>query len=113
MTALDDELRRDAGPSAAEIEALVAGRHRDPFAVLGPHRSQRGALGAQGAQAQIWTLRTFQPDASKVELVDGDGTVLATAERLHPGGLFEASLDRAPGSYRWRVHWPLGPLDLD
>ncbi|MDB5366719.1 MAG: 1,4-alpha-glucan branching enzyme [Rhodospirillales bacterium] len=112
MTALDDELRREAGPSAAEIDALVLGRHRDPFAILGPHRAQRGAQGAPAAQG-TWIFRTFQPDATKAELVDRDGNVLATASKLHPAGLFEASLDRPPGSYRWRIHWPLGPLDID
>ncbi len=102
MTVLDDELKREAGPGTTDIETLVAGRHRDPFSILGPHRTQRG-----------WILRTLQPEATRVELVDRGGIVLAPAGKLPAGGLFDAALDRAPGSYRWRVHWPLGPLAVE
>jgi 1,4-alpha-glucan branching enzyme len=95
------------------VEALVAGRHGDPFALLGPH----------GAE-----IRSFQPGARAVSVLAPDGTELAAMERVHPAGLFAAALGAAPpAGYRLRIAWPagvqetedpyafpllLGPLDL-
>mgnify|MGYP001813357800 CR=1 FL=1 len=65
----------------AEFNALVEGRHNNPFAVLGPHQSGRGRV-----------VRTYQPGAKTVELVERNGDEVATMRRVHKGGLYEAAL---------------------
>jgi 1,4-alpha-glucan branching enzyme len=95
-----------------ELEALVAGRNGDPFALLG----------LQGD-----ALRTLQPGARGVTVLDrADGTEIGRLEQLHPAGLFAGRLSRAV-PYVLRIDWPggvqetedpysfdllLGPLDL-
>jgi 1,4-alpha-glucan branching enzyme len=97
-------------------EALEHGRHRDPFAWLGPHQVDDG-----------WIVRTLQPDADAVQILDKAGqTILADMIRLDDGGLFAGPLP-GPVSYRLRVRhgdtieefedpfaFPpvLGPLDI-
>ena len=71
----------------AEVEAVIAGRHSDPFAVLGPH----------GA-----TLRAFAPDAETLEAVDEAGRTLVVLDRRHPRGFFEGALPE-PRPYRLRA----------
>lgn len=73
-----------------DADALAAGRHGDPFAVLGPHPVADGAV-----------VRCFQPQAASVELLDGDQAVAMT--RVHPDGLFAARLAAEPARYRLRV----------
>ncbi|HYZ32862.1 MAG TPA: 1,4-alpha-glucan branching protein GlgB [Crenalkalicoccus sp.] len=97
---------------AQSVEALVAGRHGDPFALLGRHGEE---------------VRSFQPGAQGVAvLARGDGEELGRLERVHPAGLFAGRVPRqAP--YKLRIEWPgvvqetedpydfgllLGPLDL-
>jgi len=75
-----------------EYQALAEGRHSNPFAVLGPHR-----IGAQRL------VRTFQPHAAKVELLDRKGKCLAEFERCHLGGVFEALMPPRLRSYQLRI----------
>ena len=86
----------------AAIQALIEGRHGDPFAILGAHDGPRGK-----------TVLTFQPGAKGVELLDAEsGEVLAPMERIHPAGVFEASIpDARP--YRFRVEWPGGVQETE
>lgn len=84
----ETRLRDDLEPQAAE--AIVTGRHTDPFAVLGRH----GALGGP------WTVRTFQPHAEAVSLTDAQGAALGEMERIHPDGLFSIVMDEVPEAYR-------------
>ncbi len=71
------------------MEAIVKGHHGQPFHVLGPH-----AVAGGGALE----LRTFQPDAKSVELLDGKSRrPLATFAQLHPEGFFEARLPLPKG----------------
>jgi 1,4-alpha-glucan branching enzyme len=96
----------------AEVAAILAARHADPFAVLGPHRTEGG-----------WAVRAFIPGAETVELLGPAGTSL---ERRHPDGFFEGAVAEDPGAYRFRIRsgpheWEasdpyrfgpvLGPLD--
>jgi 1,4-alpha-glucan branching enzyme len=68
--------------SSAEAEAIVAGRHGDPFAILGMHESSAGLY-----------VRAFLPDAEAMAVVDStSGKIVARGERIHPAGLFVASL---------------------
>jgi 1,4-alpha-glucan branching enzyme len=102
-----------AGMSApdAAIEALVHGRHGDPFSVLGRHGSE---------------LRCLAPGALGVEAIGADGAVLARLERRHEAGFFVGTLMSEKLSLL-RIQWPdgveetedpysfgplLGPLDL-
>jgi len=86
------------------IEALVAGRNADPFALLGPHRTNDG-----------WAIRFFLPWASEASVALRGTTInrltvpppiLMQAKKLHPGGVFEALFPTkqpeppAPGSYK-------------
>ena len=77
---------------AADFAALVAGRHANPYAILGPHRGGAGII-----------VRTFQPQAVSVELVGTDGQVLAEMQRVHAGGLFSGVLPPRKRRYRLRV----------
>ena len=96
------------------IEAIVSGRHGDPFAVLGPH--PRGSA---------WQLRAFVPGAEALDAVDESGRVLATLTQRHPAGFFEGALAQRQryrlsarrGDTRWVAEDPyafgpvLGPMD--
>jgi 1,4-alpha-glucan branching enzyme len=73
------------------MEALVAGRHGDPFAILGPHGDE---------------VRTMQPGARGVTVLARDsGEELGRLQVLHPGGLFAGRVSRQV-PYRLRIEWP-------
>ena len=72
--------------------ALVQGRHYDPFALLGLHRV-----------GNVRVVRTLQPQAQEVDLIDGDGKLLAPMERVHPDGLFTAVMPPRKRRYRLRI----------
>ncbi|HYD98820.1 MAG TPA: 1,4-alpha-glucan branching protein GlgB [Alphaproteobacteria bacterium] len=82
------------------VESLVRGDHSDPFAVLGLHVVDGAAV-----------VRSFQPQASAVQVVDPEGGILATLERVHPDGLFAGAVPEraAPFRYLLRIeqggHW--------
>ena len=86
----------DGRPEAADIAAIVAARHGDPFAVLGPHTAPFGR-----------TVRAFLPDASAVEAIDEAGHVLAALVRIHPDGFWFAPL---PASIPYRLRITNGDL---
>ncbi len=77
---------------SAEIEAVVAGRHGDVFAVLGVHDTAGGPV-----------LRAWVPGAESLAALDRErGTVLAELARVHDAGFFEGPLaSRRP--YRLRA----------
>jgi len=77
---------------SAQLEALVAGRHRDPFAVLGPHRTN-------GSRR----VRCLQPNAATVSLINADGKLVADMEKVHDGGVFEGTLPPRLRRYALRV----------
>ncbi len=86
-----------------EYEALVAGNHNNPFAVLGPHSGPNGTV-----------VRTFQPEADSVELIDDKGTKLADMTQVHDGGLFEGEIPEQERRYALRVSYPTGdPIVVD
>ncbi len=81
----------------AQVAAIVAARHSDPFAFLGMHEAA-GAL----------VVRAMLPGASAVSIVDAaSGKVVGEAAQVHPDGFFAAELaGRAePFPYRLRVRW--------
>ena len=77
-----------------DLAALLAGRHPDPFSVLGPHLQPDGRV----------ALRALLPGARVVEAVSPEETPLATLAPLGDEGFFEGTL---PGEvpYRLRVRW--------
>src|SRR4029079_4300447 len=83
-----------AGPAG---DALAHARHSDPFALLGPHRADRGIV-----------IRTYQPSAEGVAVLR-DG-FHETMMRVHPSGIFEATFEDAADvfDYRFRVRYPDG-----
>ncbi len=111
---------RDGQPDPAAIDAIVAGRHGDPFGVLGPHHGPGGTL----------SVRVFSPGAGTVDVVDKkSGDVAARLNRLHPDGFFAGPVPgrREPFPYAlvlsangvtWRLEDPyrfapiLGDLDV-
>jgi 1,4-alpha-glucan branching enzyme len=76
----------------AAINALVRGTHRDPFALLGVHR-----VGDQRL------VRTFQPHAENVAVIDRAGVVVATLDKLHRDGLFAGEMPPRLRHYRLRL----------
>jgi len=81
----------------AEIEALVHGRHGDPFSVLGRHGSE---------------LRCLAPGAEAVDVLSDDGTVIARLERRHPAGFFTGIIPSSQ-PYLLRINWAAGPEETE
>jgi len=95
-------------PSELELElaALARAEHGEPFRLLGPHPAQR-----EGAQRFL--VRTIQPYAAAVSVVL-EGRAFP-AERVHPGGIFEALLPAdyrrlEARDYRLRIRWDDGSV---
>ena len=84
-----------------EFDALVDGRHNNPFAILGLHHTADGRV-----------VRTFQPDASAVDLIERKGDKLATMHRVHEGGVFEAQMPARKRSYALRITWKSGDVQV-
>ncbi|MDP9138812.1 MAG: alpha-amylase family glycosyl hydrolase, partial [Pseudomonadota bacterium] len=102
--------------SAAEIAAIVEGRHADPFSILGVHKAGRR-----------WIACTFIAGAERAAAATLDGASLGELARLHDAGLFAGPVKlkgRRPLRYHasnrsgsWTTVDPysfapvLGPLD--
>src|SRR5204862_303144 len=83
--------------ASREVEGIVAGRHGDPFAFLGMHKTSAGVF-----------VRALLPDAEEVTVIDtASGEIAGRGERIHPAGFFVASMParKAPFRYRLRVPW--------
>ncbi|MEW6995581.1 1,4-alpha-glucan branching protein GlgB [Colwelliaceae bacterium MEBiC 14330] len=63
-----------------QIAAIITAKHQDVFSVLGMHK--------QPVSNQI-VVRTFLPDAQKVEVIDDNNKVVATLDLIDESGLFE------------------------
>ena len=76
-----------------DAEAIVAGTHGDPFAILGVHR-----------EGDDLFARCFIPDAEEVEAFTLDGQPAGRLARVHRGGVFEGRLViRTPRPVRYRA----------
>jgi 1,4-alpha-glucan branching enzyme len=87
------------GASAeAELHAIAEARHSDPFAVLGPHVTERGLA-----------IRAMRPGAESV-FVTRRGAPDVPMVKRHPAGIFEAEIPgvREIVDYRLRVTYPFG-----
>jgi 1,4-alpha-glucan branching enzyme len=93
--------RQSSAVSDGELRALLEGRHRDAFAVLGPHPDD-GAL----------VVRACVPGAQSVTLTDSRGTPLTEMTPLHAGGVFSGHLPAGTSAYQLLVRWPDGSQQL-
>jgi 1,4-alpha-glucan branching enzyme len=85
-------------PAAAE--ALVRGDHGDPFALLGVHDLPDGRL----------VVRSFQPQAARVWLIDAaSGRAAGEFSRVHADGLFALPLPDRAAPARYRLRLEIGP----
>jgi len=80
------------------MAALLAARHADPFALLGPHLDGEGVV-----------VRALVPGAETVALI-ADGETLLELERRHAHGFFEGRSAAPLPAYRLRAsagehHW--------
>jgi 1,4-alpha-glucan branching enzyme len=87
---------------AGAIEAVVQGRHGDPFSVLGPH-----------VEAGTRMVRAFLPGVQSVDVIErATGFAIGSLQRLHPEGFFSgAAAGAAP--YRLRVTQGGAVRDMD
>jgi 1,4-alpha-glucan branching enzyme len=77
------------------LNALVDGRHGDPFSILGRHQ-----------YGELTVMRALLPGALSVEVVERDsGRILAALENIHAGGLF-AGVIGSTAPYLFRIQWP-------
>jgi 1,4-alpha-glucan branching enzyme len=77
--------------------AIAAGRHADPFSVLGMHRAPPGA-------PQGMVVRCFVPGAETVSVVDEAGAHLATLARHGATDVFEGLIRGRTARFSYRVH---------
>jgi 1,4-alpha-glucan branching enzyme len=93
----------------AAVAALVAGVHRDPFSLLGPHVDDDGVV----------VIRAFQPAAQGIEVRLVAGGELVPMTRRDPAGFYEARLGQAGQGhdrpdYRLRITFhPQHVLEID
>ncbi len=82
--------------SLSSLAAIAEGRHRDPFAVLGPHRTPGG-----------FVVRALQPTARSVDLRVVETGALLPMRRADEGdraaGVFEIRMPDAVPDYRLRI----------
>ncbi|RKF12632.1 1,4-alpha-glucan branching protein GlgB [Roseovarius spongiae] len=86
----------DHAPEPAEIEAILRGRHSNPFSVLGMH--------ARDGRPPV--VRVFAPEAAEVSVIDAKtGRTAATLDRVDAEGFFSGAMGRRrkPFSYRLRL----------
>jgi 1,4-alpha-glucan branching enzyme len=83
-----------------DIKRICAGRHGDPFSVLGPHLQRHNEM----------SVRAFLPGALTVHVVDATtGDELGALTQRHTDGFFEHVLSALPQrTYRLRVLWVTG-----
>jgi len=77
--------------SSDALAAVARGECNDPFGVLGPHKVRNARV-----------VRTFQPQAEAVTVVDGNNQPLTELERVHPDGVFEGKV-KGNGLYRLQL----------
>lgn len=81
-----------------ELDALAAGRHGNPFSILGVHGTADGNR----------VVRSLQPQAASVELLKANGDRIADMQRVHDVGIFSAELPPRLRHYRLRITMPDG-----
>ena len=72
-------------PAPGALDALLQGRHGDPFSLFGVH------AGPGGTHARVWI-----PGAERAEAFDLNGRRLGALARMDGRGLFEGKLMGSP-----------------
>ncbi|WP_413993597.1 1,4-alpha-glucan branching protein GlgB [Labrys okinawensis] len=85
-----------------EIAALAAGRHHDPFAVLGPHDTPDGLV-----------IRAFVPNAESVLVVSPELKEPVALRRRHDDGVFEGLAAGAGRAYHLHAANAGGEWDVE
>ncbi|MGE0483793.1 MAG: 1,4-alpha-glucan branching protein GlgB [Gammaproteobacteria bacterium] len=75
-----------------DIDALVAARDADPFAVRGCHR-----------RGEVVTVTTLRPGAAAVTVLDAGDAPLAALDRIHPAGVFHGAVADLAVTTRYRL----------
>ncbi len=88
----------------ALIPQLSQGYCRDPFSYLGIHETPTGVI-----------IRTFQPNAKRVQIIDDNNQIIADSIRIADSGIFIAAIEgkKIDFSYRLRITFPLGDVDQE
>ncbi len=79
-------------PLDGQIDALLAGHHADPFALLGPQP-------VETASGRRWVIRFFHPGIAAADILLAGSQGAIEAKKIRPEGFFEAAL---PDSYKDR-----------
>jgi 1,4-alpha-glucan branching enzyme len=79
-------------PGPAALEALLAGRHDDPFSLLGPHAGPKGTF-----------ARALIPGADRAEAHDLGGKSLGWISRTDARGLLEGFVAGSPQPLKYRA----------
>ncbi|WP_375288075.1 1,4-alpha-glucan branching protein GlgB [Sphingomonas sp.] len=79
-------------PPRGALDALLQGRHADPFSLLGPHAGPEGTF-----------VRAFVPGAETLEAQSLAGEPLGTLEMADPEGLFEGTIAGAPQPLKYKA----------
>ena len=80
-------------------EAIASGTHLNPFGFLGPHAARNNTQ-----------VRTFQPQAQTVSLIDDAGQIFAKMRKIHRHGGFSGRLETRDQRYRLRLTYPDGSV---
>jgi 1,4-alpha-glucan branching enzyme len=87
----------------AEVVAVVEARHPDPFSFLGMHRLAEGLV-----------VRAMLPAARRMAVIEAaSGAVAGIGARLHPDGLFVATLIGRRQPFRYRLRASIGGLERE
>jgi 1,4-alpha-glucan branching enzyme len=89
---------------ARSITAIINADHPDPFSFLGMHFEPR--------QDSV-VVRTFQPQAGEVQVLDDTGRPVAKLERVHEAGLFAGPLSGCRDPFYYRLRLLLGDDELE
>lgn len=93
-------------PSAypSDVEAIVRGRHGNPFATLG----------LQGGNGAPVAINVFAPQAAEVEVVDSlTGEKLGPLKRIHPEGFFSGFIPERTDRFPYRLAMSAGEFNWE
>ncbi|WCR10838.1 1,4-alpha-glucan branching protein GlgB [Paracoccus stylophorae] len=94
----------DHRPDPTEVEAILRGRHADPFAILGMHERDRGGP----------VVRVFAPEAGEVAVIDRKtGQPVATLDRIDAEGFFSGAAGRRSRAFPYRLRMRAGDAEWE
>lgn len=87
--------------SGDQIEAILRGRHGDPFSVLGMFLDEQKNL----------VVNAFAPDAAQVTVTDAQGHDIAPLERVHAEGFFSGPVPGKSERFDYRLRMRAGEYE--